>query len=44
MIRSGPLTGIRLGWKRGRMGVTVTFCNETKHERRENKRDDPFFR
>ena len=25
------------------MGVAITLCYETEHERRENKRDDSFF-
>jgi hypothetical protein len=26
------------------MGVAVTFCDKTEHERRENKQDHSFFR
>jgi len=26
------------------MDVAITFCDETKHQRRENKHDDSFFR
>jgi hypothetical protein len=25
------------------MGVAITFCDNTEHERRENKHDDSFF-
>jgi len=25
------------------MGIAITFCDKTKHERRQNKYDDSFF-
>ncbi len=43
MIRSGALTGIRLGWRRGRMDVAITLCNKAEHERRKNKHNYSFF-
>ena len=42
--KCGVLTGLRLRCSRGGMDVAITFCDETKHQRRENKHDDSFFR
>ncbi|PYL67348.1 MAG: hypothetical protein DMF20_03755 [Verrucomicrobia bacterium] len=42
--KCGVLTGLRLRWSREGMGVAITFCNQTEHQRRENKHDDSFFR
>ena len=41
--KCGVLTGFRLGWSRGGMGVAITFCDQTEHERREDKCDHSFF-
>jgi hypothetical protein len=43
MIRSHALPGIGLRWSRRGMGVAITLCHKTEHERRENKHDHSFF-
>ena len=34
---------VRRRWSRGGMGVAITLCDKTEHERREDKHDDSCF-